>query len=356
MRRRLDLAVSLIATPPVLFLDEPTTGLDPRSRVELWEVLRDLVRDGTTLLLTTQYLEEADQLADDIVVIDHGTVIAHGTPLQLKDASGRAALVVTVSRPDDLAAGGRPAATRRLRAPRRRAHPHADRAGRGARRRHPGRDPVRRLRHRARRPRAAATQPRRRLPAPDRPPRRGDPRPRRRSRHEHRHDDQPRPAPHARPARDPADQPAQPVAGDHAAQPDPHPADAGDAARRHDPAGDVRAAVRLRLRRRDRDRRARRLQRVAARRDHGPDHRLRVVHRRRRAHRRHRQGHRRPDAVAADPPLRRPGRPEHLQPDPLQHRHRRDVADRPADRLADPRLVPRGGRAPTGCCCSGASP
>ena len=103
MRRRLDLAVSLIATPPVLFLDEPTTGLDPRSRVELWEVLRDLVRDGTTLLLTTQYLEEADQLAHDIVVIDRGTVIAHGTPLQLKDASGKAALVVTVSRPDDLA-------------------------------------------------------------------------------------------------------------------------------------------------------------------------------------------------------------------------------------------------------------
>src|SRR5262245_60185334 len=70
MRRRLDLAVSLIATPPVLFLDEPTTGLDPRSRVELWEVLRGLVNDGTTLLLTTQYLEEADQLADRIVVID----------------------------------------------------------------------------------------------------------------------------------------------------------------------------------------------------------------------------------------------------------------------------------------------
>ncbi len=102
MRRRLDLAVSLVATPPVLFLDEPTTGLDPRSRVELWEVLRDLVSDGTTLLLTTQYLEEADQLADDIVVIDRGTVIAQGTPLQLKDASGRAALVVTVSRADDL--------------------------------------------------------------------------------------------------------------------------------------------------------------------------------------------------------------------------------------------------------------
>ncbi|MEZ5096782.1 MAG: ATP-binding cassette domain-containing protein [Nocardioides sp.] len=80
MRRRLDLAVSLIATPPVLFLDEPTTGLDPRSRVELWEVLRELVADGTTLLLTTQYLEEADQLADTIVVIDKGRIIAEGTP------------------------------------------------------------------------------------------------------------------------------------------------------------------------------------------------------------------------------------------------------------------------------------
>ncbi|KRF17105.1 daunorubicin ABC transporter ATP-binding protein [Nocardioides sp. Soil797] len=104
MRRRLDLAVSLIATPPVLFLDEPTTGLDPRSRVELWEVLRELVRDGTTLLLTTQYLEEADQLADRIVVIDKGTVIAEGTPLELKDQSGRAAVVVTVSHVADLPA------------------------------------------------------------------------------------------------------------------------------------------------------------------------------------------------------------------------------------------------------------
>ncbi len=102
MRRRLDLAVSLIATPPVLFLDEPTTGLDPRSRVELWDVLRGLVSDGTTLLLTTQYLEEADQLADRIAVIDHGRVIAEGTPLQLKDQSGKAALVVTVSKADDL--------------------------------------------------------------------------------------------------------------------------------------------------------------------------------------------------------------------------------------------------------------
>ncbi|MEE3850033.1 ATP-binding cassette domain-containing protein [Gordonia sp. LSe1-13] len=102
MRRRLDLAVSLLAAPPVLFLDEPTTGLDPRSRTELWDVLRGLVAEGTTLLLTTQYLEEADQLADDIVVIDKGRVIAHGTPLQLKEQAGAASLVLTVSNPDDI--------------------------------------------------------------------------------------------------------------------------------------------------------------------------------------------------------------------------------------------------------------
>ena len=102
MRRRLDLAVSLVATPPVLFLDEPTTGLDPRSRTELWDVLRGLVADGTTLLLTTQYLEEADQLADDIVVIYKGRVIAHGTPTQLKDQAGRASVIVTVTHADDL--------------------------------------------------------------------------------------------------------------------------------------------------------------------------------------------------------------------------------------------------------------
>ncbi len=104
MRRRLDLAVSLIAAPSVLFLDEPTTGLDPRSRVELWDVLRGLVRDGTTLLLTTQYLEEADQLADRIVVIDHGRIIAEGTPLELKDRAGRASIVLTVSHGHQLAA------------------------------------------------------------------------------------------------------------------------------------------------------------------------------------------------------------------------------------------------------------
>ena len=104
MRRRLDLAVSLLAGPPVLFLDEPTTGLDPRSRTDLWNVLRGLVLGGTTLLLTTQYLEEADQLADNIVVMDRGRIIAEGTPLQLKQQSGSASLVVTVSDADDLAA------------------------------------------------------------------------------------------------------------------------------------------------------------------------------------------------------------------------------------------------------------
>jgi ABC-2 type transport system ATP-binding protein len=88
MRRRLDLAASLIMSPPVIFLDEPTTGLDPRNRNEVWEALRSLVAGGTTLLLTTQYLEEADQLASQIVVIDTGKVIAEGTPAQLKAQIG----------------------------------------------------------------------------------------------------------------------------------------------------------------------------------------------------------------------------------------------------------------------------
>ncbi|MCK2244568.1 MULTISPECIES: ATP-binding cassette domain-containing protein [unclassified Crossiella] len=104
MRRRLDLAAGLLASPPVLFLDEPTTGLDPRSRLELWDVLRELVRGGTTLLLTTQYLEEVDRLADEIVVMDHGRIVATGTPLQLKDRAGSSALEVIVANQGDVAA------------------------------------------------------------------------------------------------------------------------------------------------------------------------------------------------------------------------------------------------------------
>ena len=102
MRRRLDLAVSLLAAPPILFLDEPTTGLDPQSRSGLWAVLRELVDEGTTLVLTTQYLEEADHLADEIVVVDHGKVIAAGTPTQLKDQAGQASVVVTLTNAADL--------------------------------------------------------------------------------------------------------------------------------------------------------------------------------------------------------------------------------------------------------------
>src|SRR5438309_4608047 len=88
MRRRLDLAASLVGHPVVLFMDEPTTGLDPRSRIGLWELIRELVKDGTTLLLTTQYMEEADQLADQITVVDGGKVIAEGTSDLLKSQVG----------------------------------------------------------------------------------------------------------------------------------------------------------------------------------------------------------------------------------------------------------------------------
>jgi ABC-2 type transport system ATP-binding protein len=95
-RRRLDLAAALVAKPPVLFLDEPTTGLDPRSRLALWEVIEGLVAEGTTVLLTTQYLDEADRLADTIAVIDHGRVIAEGTSDELKESIGGDRLEVTL--------------------------------------------------------------------------------------------------------------------------------------------------------------------------------------------------------------------------------------------------------------------
>ncbi len=107
MRRRLDLAASLVAEPPVLFLDEPTTGLDPRSRLVVWQMVRELVAGGTTVLLTTQYLEEADQLADRIAVIDGGRVIAAGTPDELKARVGGARLEVTVAREANLEAAAR---------------------------------------------------------------------------------------------------------------------------------------------------------------------------------------------------------------------------------------------------------
>ena len=102
MRRRLDLAASLVGRPRVLFLDEPTTGLDPRSRLDLWQIVRELVADGVTVLLTTQYLDEADQLAHEIAVVDHGRVIATGTPSQLKARTGAQPLVVRPADAGDL--------------------------------------------------------------------------------------------------------------------------------------------------------------------------------------------------------------------------------------------------------------
>ncbi|QJD83909.1 ATP-binding cassette domain-containing protein [Cohnella herbarum] len=102
MRRRLDLAASLIAQPPLIFLDEPTTGLDPRTRAQMWDTIRRLVKTGSTVLLTTQYLDEADQLADRIAVIDHGIVVAEGTVNELKASVGTSSLHLRVSNAEDI--------------------------------------------------------------------------------------------------------------------------------------------------------------------------------------------------------------------------------------------------------------
>jgi ABC-2 type transport system ATP-binding protein len=106
MRRRLDLAASMVAAPPILFLDEPTTGLDPRSRAELWSVIRELLAAGTTILLTTQYLEEADQLADRIAVVNNGRIVADDTPDALKRQVGSERLLLRLQRPEDLPRAG----------------------------------------------------------------------------------------------------------------------------------------------------------------------------------------------------------------------------------------------------------
>jgi ABC-2 type transport system ATP-binding protein len=107
MRRRLDIAASIVVTPELVFLDEPTTGLDPRSRNQVWDITRSLAAGGTTVLLTTQYLEEADQLADRIAVIDHGKVIAEGTPRELKASVGSGTLRIRLHEPDARAEAGR---------------------------------------------------------------------------------------------------------------------------------------------------------------------------------------------------------------------------------------------------------
>ena len=164
MRRRLDLASALIGRPQLLFLDEPTTGLDPRSRLGMWEVIRNQVRQGTTLLLTTQYLEEADELADEIAVVDAGKIIARGTADELKSQVGGERIEVVLHDRSLLGQVARDAGTRRN-SNGRRALAQGDDRGRGrraaARRR---RAQPRRGAHRDRRRRAPATDARRRVP------------------------------------------------------------------------------------------------------------------------------------------------------------------------------------------------
>ncbi len=103
MKRRLDLAMSLVAAPQIIFLDEPTTGLDPRSRLSLWRMIKELAAEGTTILLTTQYMEEAEFLSDNVIVLDHGKIIAEGTVNQLREQAGAQQVEVTVKNPKDVA-------------------------------------------------------------------------------------------------------------------------------------------------------------------------------------------------------------------------------------------------------------
>ena len=333
MRRRLDLAASLISRPPLIFLDEPTTGLDPRTRGQMWDTIRELVADGCTVLLTTQYLDEADQLADRIAVIDRGRKVAEGTPDELKSQVGSSTLQLRMLDPDAHRRG------RRRRAPGARrgagAHP---RGGRHQRRPH-RRQPRRRRADRPARARPAdqlgdraEAHPRRGVPGPDRPRRRGPtspsprwspsddhhPQPRtRRDRHRGHRRRHPRPAGAPHRPRDLVAEPGHGLARDEEDAPQPR-----AVVRRDHPAAALHRDVRLHLRRRDL-RQRRRLPADPHPRHPRPDRAHRLHGHRHPAARGHGQGRLRPLQVAADRPDRPARRPGDRRPAAL--RHRRDA-------------------------------